>query len=123
MRQEIFKPGQIVCLETESSTLYAEVIQVVPLRQLCWARPLTLVSRVAIANYNFDTDANLEMIDLRSSSDLLLPIALFRASYDTEAIGVLSELASRELEPERNRKFFNLNDFVRELCKNNQDKF
>jgi len=123
LRQEIFKPGQIVCLETENSTLYAEVIQIVPQRQLCWARPLTIVSKAAIANYNFDPNANLEMIDLRSASDLLLPISLFRSSYDTEAIGILAELSSMELETNQPKKSFNLNDFVRELCKNNQDKF
>lgn len=123
MRQETFKPGQIVCLETENSILYGEVIQIVPQRQLCWARPLTIVSKSAIANHNFDPNVNLEMIDLRSASDLLLPIALFRSSYDTEAIGILAELASIELETNQHGKFFNLNDFVRELCKNNQDKF
>ena len=123
MKQEIFKPGQIVCLETEDSTLYGEVIQIVPRRRLCWARPLTIVSRQAIANYSFNPDSNLEMIDLRSASDLLLPIALFRSSYDTEAIGILAELSSLELASDQHKKFFNLNNFVRELCKNNQDKF
>ncbi len=123
MRQETFKPGQIVCLETEKSILYAEVIQIVPQRLLCWARPLTIVSKSTIANYNFDPDTNLEMIDLRSASDLLLPISLFRSSFDTEAIGILAELASMESEINQSEKFFNLNDFVRELCKNNQDKF
>ena len=123
MKQEIFKPGQIVCLETEKFTLYGEVIQIVTHRQLCWARPLSIVSTVAIANYNFDSQTNLDIIDLRSASDLLLPVALFRSSYDTEAISILSKLASMELQSNQPGAFFSLNDFVRELCKNNQDKF
>lgn len=37
-----FQPRQILCLEHGQSRLYAEVIQVVPDRPVCWLRPLIL---------------------------------------------------------------------------------
>ena len=37
------KVNQIACLEHSSNNLYGEVIQLVPLRQLCWFRPICLV--------------------------------------------------------------------------------
>lgn len=37
------KVNQIACLEHDNANLYGEVIQLVPLRQLCWFRPMCLV--------------------------------------------------------------------------------
>ncbi len=37
------KVNQIACLEYGNNNLYGEVIQLVPLRQLCWFRPICLV--------------------------------------------------------------------------------
>ena len=37
------KVNQIVCLEHQDSTLYGEVIQLIPRRSLCWFRPMCLV--------------------------------------------------------------------------------
>jgi hypothetical protein len=82
-----FQPGQIVSLEHGDRNLYAEVIQVVVSRQLCWVRPLLLVTYTP----------ELPMItDLRDGSDLLWPINLFRHALDTEVITLLSQVLLKE---------------------------
>lgn len=70
-----FYPNQIVCLPCQNHFLYSEVIQVIPERQSLWVRPLWLV----FGN-------NLSSIDVHGSSDLILPIDLFRLALDTEVI-------------------------------------
>jgi hypothetical protein len=42
-----FQPRQIVCLEHETTRLYAEIIEFVEARQVCWVRPLMLAVAVA----------------------------------------------------------------------------
>ena len=86
-----FQPGQIVSLEHEDRNLYAEVIQVVVSRQLCWVRPLLLVT--------FTPELPL-IIDLRDASDLLWPISLFRPALDTEVITLLSQVLAKETKAE-----------------------
>ncbi|MBD2251396.1 hypothetical protein [Nostoc parmelioides] len=82
-----FQPGQIVSLEHGDKNLYAEVIQVVVSRQLCWVRPLLLVTYTS----------ELPIItDLRDGSDLLWPINLFRHALDTEVITLLSQVLLKE---------------------------
>ncbi|VEP18134.1 conserved hypothetical protein [Hyella patelloides LEGE 07179] len=121
--EDIFKSGQIVCLESGAKTLYGEVIQVIVKRQLCWVRPLTIAITLEENSSDFDINADQEIIDLRSASDLLLPLTLFRASYDTEAIVLLTELASREVSFDKQQMSFSLNSFVRQVWQNNQEKF
>lgn len=82
-----FQPGQIVSLEHGDRNLYAEVIQVVVSRQLCWVRPLILVT------------CNQEpplVTDLRDGSDLLWPSQLFLPALDTEVITLLSQILVKE---------------------------
>ncbi|QLE55234.1 hypothetical protein [Nostoc sp. TCL26-01] len=86
-----FQPGQIVSLEHGNINLYAEVIQVVISRHLCWARPLLLV------NSNQEPPS---VTDLRDSSDLLWPSQLFRPALDTEVIDLLSQILIKEPKPE-----------------------
>jgi hypothetical protein len=126
--EDIFKSGQIVCLESDNYGLYGEVIQVITQRQLCWVRPLTIA--IAISNYDSSTydlsskiNADREIIDLRSASDLLLPLTLFRASYDTEAIYILAELAAKQQTTDRQQISVILNNFVQRIWQDNQDKF
>ncbi|MDY6781404.1 MAG: hypothetical protein SW833_02420 [Cyanobacteriota bacterium] len=80
-----FKPCQIICLEHGETCLYAETIQIVYERQMCWVRPLLLAKSVP-------TTATREIYDLRQSADLVWPIALFRPALDTEAIFLLEQL-------------------------------
>ena len=96
-----FQPGQIVGLDYQNCCLYAEVIQVVNSRQLCWVRPLILLEYLSDGNIvdsqslqSLQDSANLS--DLRESSDLIWPIQLFRAALDTEVIPLLVHLEALE---------------------------
>jgi hypothetical protein len=82
-----FQSGQIVSLEHGTKRLYAEVIQVVVDRKLCWVRPLLLVS--------FIEEPPL-ITDLRDASDLLWSINLFQPALDTEVITLLSQIFAKE---------------------------
>ncbi|MBD2503571.1 hypothetical protein [Anabaena azotica] len=82
-----FQPGQIVSLEHGERNLYAEVIQVVVSRQLCWVRPLLLVTHAEEQSI---------ITDLRDGSDLLWPIHLFRHALDTEVITLLGQILVKE---------------------------
>ncbi len=44
------KVNQIACLEYGNNNLYGEVIQLVPLRQLCWFRPICLVISSSVSS-------------------------------------------------------------------------
>ncbi|WP_009633779.1 hypothetical protein [Synechocystis sp. PCC 7509] len=78
-----FQPLQIVCLEHLATCLYAEVIQVVESRQMCWVRPMLLVSV---------TDIEPSVLDLRSTVDLLWSLASFRPALDTEILPFLANI-------------------------------
>jgi hypothetical protein len=81
-----FQPRQIVCLEHERTCLYAEIIEFVELRQVCWVRPFML----AVLEVGSEEPANL--CDLRLGADLLWPASLFRPALDTEVIPLLVQL-------------------------------
>ena len=83
-----FQPRQIVCLEHEGTRLYAEVIQVVESRQVCWVRPLLLV---AFTDFKYPSIAP-PLYDLRPSADLLWPLTLFRPALDTEVMPLVQLL-------------------------------
>lgn len=116
-----FQVNQIICLEHQNLCLYGEVIELIPLRQLCWFRPICL------SKLDHEHDSNLEsseLIDLQSGSDLLWPITLFRPALDTEVIYLLVELNNiREsvTSKKANRQY--LNKFVRQVWQANRDKF
>ncbi|MBW4472020.1 MAG: hypothetical protein KME45_16670 [Stenomitos rutilans HA7619-LM2] len=92
------QPCQIVCLEHDTSYLYAEVIQVIESRQLCWARPLVLIQQPSDASAYSPVACNSPLqeqpgfYDLRQDSDLLLPLTLFRAALDTEVFSWMTSL-------------------------------
>ncbi|WP_413163768.1 hypothetical protein ACL6C3_30105 [Capilliphycus salinus ALCB114379] len=92
-----FQSGQIVKLTHERYFLYAEVIQVVSARQVCWVRPLMLLE--------FSGDPHSPqppswenspqtLYNLRESSDLIWPLKLFQPALDTEVIPLLVRLDS-----------------------------
>jgi len=82
-----FQPCQIVFLEYENARLYAEVIQVVTVRQICWVRPLML------AVFGCErTPTEPKLHDLRESADLLWPLNLFQPALDTEVIPLIGQL-------------------------------
>jgi hypothetical protein len=93
-----FQPFQVVCLEHETSRLYAEVVQTVEKRQVCWVRPLVL--RMDPQDELFESPGSSNFLeqscyyDLRQDSDLLFPLILFRTALDTEVVPLLNFLYS-----------------------------
>ena len=108
-----FQAGQIVFLEYGDSRLYAEVIQVVVERNLCWVRPLLLVIQECEPP---------KVTDLRSTSDLLWAINLFQPALDTEVIELYTQILIKEPKPElfpaANQQ---LHQFIQQLWQENQN--
>ena len=107
-----FQPRQIVYLENNNQRLYAEVIQVVDSRQMCWVRPLVLVT--------FHSEPS--VTDLRSTADLFWHSTLFRPALDTEVIPFLVEQMATDPASETNPiDVAQLNQFIRRVWQAYQD--
>lgn len=137
-----YQPHQIVFLECESQRLYAEVIQTVTDRNLCWARPLAIVAQdssvlnsAANSTINWAVDiATAVLLDLRQASDLLLPLPWFQAAVDTEVIPILAQLSGLKSEGhsadpgttqssgDRLSTQGQLQHFVQAICQGNQNR-
>ncbi|HTL90196.1 MAG TPA: hypothetical protein VL134_12410 [Leptolyngbya sp.] len=100
-QQFSFQPSQIVFLEHDTSRLYAEVIQFVELRQLCWVRPIALVTALDYPDWT-DYD-RLTLQNLQDGSDLMCPAALFQEALDMEVLPLLDRLYSFETEFKPNK--------------------
>ena len=105
-----FQPNQILYLQHQATRLYAELIQIVPERQLAWVRPLALLelcdrpdgqpADFALQVDDFqsntcqtdDSAPRSRLDDLRQGSDLLCPLSLFRTALDVEVVPVLMVL-------------------------------
>lgn len=90
-------PHQIVYLQKGRSRLYAETIQIVADRQLCWARPLVLIvlSHESPSLFTGEDFNNLSpnAIDLLvDGPDILWPLDQFFPALDTEALPLLTLL-------------------------------
>jgi hypothetical protein len=116
-----FQPSQIVCLEYEVTCLYAEVIQIVESRQLCWVRPLMLVK----APLGVEPVPQLPILhDLRQAADLLWPLSLFRTTLDTEVIPLLAQLQESKAQSEGCQLAHRqLSDFIRQVWQAHQTQF
>lgn len=115
-----FQPNQIVCLDQDTDILFGEVVQMVPQRGLCWARPL------AIARWQPQEFVLTLLEDLRQASDLLLPAQLFRAAIDTELLPLMAELFNpdKPLPPESSpRARRRLSQFIAQLCQAHPEVF
>ncbi len=113
-----FQPRQIVYLENDNQRLYAEVIQVVESRQMCWVRPLVLVSYF----YDFTPEPPPVVIDLRSAADLFWQSTLFRPALDTEVIPFLVKSLTTEPTTESYAAAVaQLNQFVRRVWQTTQE--
>lgn len=114
-----FKANQIVRLESTNTRLYAEVIQVIPDRQLCWVRPLILAID---CGDEFDWQETATVVDLRMSSDLLWPIHLFKPALDTEVISLLTHLEELDFTKlDENKARASLHDFIRGFWRSRQE--
>lgn len=91
--------SQIVCIEYQTYFLYAEVIDIIEDRQMCWGRPIMLAERSA----TFDPEPS-TLFDLRDGADILLPVPLFRPALDTEVIALMTHLTAIKNEPASTRQ-------------------
>lgn len=122
---EDLKCSQLVCLDYENLCLFAEVIQVIEIRKMCWVRPLLMQVKPANSDEEMTTG---EIWDLRESIDLVLPITLFRAAMDTELLPLLCylyqpEQAQQIAEKEPSFARQQLNTLVRQLWEKYPDAF
>lgn len=130
-----FKPSEIVCLDDGDRRLYAEVIQVVVERRICWVRPLLLMTECWVTERNQpethprsdNPQSNLPTFyDLRQGADLLLPAVLFRPALDTEVVPLLTQLphkiSARESEAGR-QAHQQLRQFVCQICQTHPEIF
>ncbi len=97
-------PSQILYLEHGPSRLYAEAIQIVSQRRLCWARPTLLIqglpegvshSRrqdVIASAAQSSQQSSLELYDLEGCPDLIWPIAPFQLAYDLDFFSLIVQL-------------------------------
>lgn len=116
-----FRPSQIVCLQHEGTCLYAEVIQIVESRQICWVRPLMLA--VAPSSDRTQPDQTI-LYDLRQGVDLLWPAILFRPALDTEVLPLLTHLQISKIQSENTQVAHQqLRDFISQVWQAYQNKF
>jgi hypothetical protein len=120
-----FTSNQIVCLEYQNNLLYTEVVQSLLDREWCWTRPLCMAIAHTEESGNFGNDNSVEtIIDLRFSSDLILPNCLFRPALDLELIPLLARLEKKdELESIEQLPNKYLNRFIRLVWQANREKF
>jgi hypothetical protein len=123
-----FQDRQIIYLQHGTMRLYAETIQIIKLRQLCWARPLALIQLPDELGVNLYQP--LILCDLRQGSDLLLPISLFCIALDIDAIPVITQLNDPEgslpAEPLRDKSQLSppfLQNFVRQVWQAHPEQF
>jgi hypothetical protein len=88
-----FQTDRVVCIDRGNVRLFAEIIDTTPDRARCWVRPLALAQAIP-------TSFDLEFLhDLRETSQLILPAALFREAVDTEVFPLLSALFHSDSNP------------------------
>jgi hypothetical protein len=108
-----FQPHQIVYLEKGTSRLYAEAIQIVPERALCWARPLVLVE--AAAWHQPEAISPETAHPLVDGPDILWPLAEFRPALDTEVLPLLTLVQQDKKGCDRSQTHQRLHQFMRQF--------
>ena len=98
-------PSQILYLEHGTSRLYAEAIQIVVPRRLCWARPTLLIQGLPADSEPIEdrqaviaaaaverSRSDLQLYDLEDCPDLIWPQELFEIAYDVDFFALLVQL-------------------------------
>ncbi|MEL6350980.1 MAG: hypothetical protein AAFR58_04380 [Cyanobacteria bacterium J06627_28] len=96
-------PSQILYLEHDDARLYADAIQVISTRQLCWVRPTLLIQglpesdqtlrQAVISNAaQCPEQSGLTLYDLEGSPDLIWPLTPFEIAYDIDFFSLLVQL-------------------------------
>ena len=141
-------PSQILYLEHGSSRLYAEAIQVVESRHLCWARPTLLIQglpdnasdellaingRATAAPQNRQEmiasaaiapeTSPLKLYDLENCPDLIWPTSLFEIAYDTDFFSLIVQLKINPDEIANQNGSSQLSAFIRKFWHSHADVF
>ncbi len=128
-------PSQILYLEHDSERLYAEAIQVVENRHLCWARPTLLIqglpqtnspevrqAAIAAAATSPET-SSLTLYDLEGGPDLIWPLDLFQIALDLDFFSLLVQLKINPDEIALRNSSRPLNTFIRSFWHEHTDVF
>lgn len=119
-----FQPHQIIYLEKGRSRLYAEAIQIIADRALCWARPLVLVEAVECdaggpeswQQSAFDRLGPETIFPLVDGPDILWPLEHFKLALDTEVVPLLVLLQQEKSDGcDRTRTHERLQQFIRQF--------
>ncbi len=129
-------PSQILYLEHGSSRLYAEAIQIVEARRLCWARPTLLICglpetkssdsadrQAAIAQAAAHPESSaLSLYDLKDCPDLIWPATFFSIAFDIDFFTLLIQI---KLSPDDShlRSQAQLSEFIRSFWLTHADTF
>lgn len=128
-------PSQILYLEHGSSRLYAEAIQIVSKRQVCWARPTLLIQNlpeggsssvrqavIADAAQSIE-HSHLTLYDLDGCPDLIWPIEPFHLAYDLDFFSLLIQLKITPDDITQQKSSCHLNDFIQSFWRSHPDIF
>lgn len=128
-------PSQILYLEHGSSRLYAEAIQVVDTRHLCWARPTLLIQGLPEAGgdaFRQNTisvaaqdplHTGLQLYDLEDCPDLIWPLDLFHIAFDVDFFSLLVQLKINPDDIAKRRSRSQLSEFIHSFWKTHPEVF
>ncbi|MEM6450017.1 MAG: hypothetical protein AAF703_06865 [Cyanobacteria bacterium P01_D01_bin.105] len=129
-------PSQILFLEHGTSRLYAEAIQIIAPRRLCWARPTLLIQGLPAGDSLAEerqcmiaaaaaepARSELQLYDLEDSPDLIWPIELFEIAYDVDFFSLLVKLKMNPDEVALRVGIRRLNTFLRNFWKSQPHAF
>lgn len=134
-------PSQILYLEHGSSRLYAEAIQIVENRHLCWARPMLLIQGLPediSTGFSTHSDSrqaaiaaavaapehtSLRLYDLEGGPDLIWPLELFQIAFDVDFFSLLVHLKIKPDEVSQRNSSSQLNAFIHSFWQHNPNFF
>ncbi len=122
MIRDDWRPHQIFYLEQERTRLYAELIQFVAARNLCWLRPIALCCPSEPNAVNA-TETAVALYDLRQGADLICPAALLHLALDTEVLPIWAQLHGLKPELAAAQNADRLRQFMRQLWQAEPEAF
>lgn len=88
-------PGQIVFLECSQTRLYAEVIQVLTIKQIGWIRPLALAGEAGTTPLGTDWLSGNTAAHQPAPPDMLWPLGQLQPALDTDIVPLLATLSAK----------------------------
>ncbi|MEO0769097.1 MAG: hypothetical protein AAFY72_06630 [Cyanobacteria bacterium J06649_4] len=127
-------PSQILYLEHGSCRLYAEAIQVISTRHLCWSRPTLLIQglpesaetkrqEVIADAAQHPEETELSVYDLEGCPDLIWPLAPFQIAYDLDFFAILIQLKMSPNAATQRQGSEQLNSFIQSFWGEHSDLF